>query len=95
MESLESAATEVTPQVEVPEGVVRARAAFLRAFASLLADRRTRGAVRERGQRLELRTANLWVHANESGSRDRLADRPPVLLRNWTGIAVYPGNEFP
>jgi len=30
-------------QIEVPEGIRRARAAFLRDFASLIADRRTRG----------------------------------------------------
>ena len=34
--------TELTPQL-VPEGIVRARAAFLRDFPALMADRKTRG----------------------------------------------------
>jgi hypothetical protein len=43
MESLEKAVTELTPQVVVAEGVIRARAAFLRDFAALLADRKMSG----------------------------------------------------
>jgi hypothetical protein len=54
-----------------------------------------RGAVRERGQRIVLRTANVWVHPNEPGSRERLAARPPYLLETRTGVAVYPGGDFP
>ena len=34
--------TELTPQL-VPEGIVKARAAFLRDFPALMADRKTRG----------------------------------------------------
>jgi hypothetical protein len=53
------------------------------------------GAVRDRGQRIALRVANLWVHTNERGSRVRLTDRPPHRLNVSTGIAVYPGVDFP
>jgi hypothetical protein len=52
-------------------------------------------AIRHRGQRLLLRAANVWVHPNERGARDKLADRPPYLLKALTGIAVYPGSDFP
>jgi hypothetical protein len=54
-----------------------------------------RGHARDRLQRVVLRYANIWIHANEAGSRDRLADRPPVLLTARTGIAVYPPGDFP
>lgn len=53
------------------------------------------GWIRDRGQRLLLRKANIWVHTNVSGSQERLVDSPPHLLRSRTGIAVYPGSEFP
>jgi hypothetical protein len=48
------------------------------------------GAVRERGQRLLLRAARIWAHANVPGSRDRLADSPPLQISAPRGIAVYP-----
>ena len=51
-------------------------------------------AVRDRGQRILLRAANIWAHPTESGSRDRLANRPPHLLAAPKGIAIYPG-DFP
>lgn len=54
-----------------------------------------RGHVRDRLIRVALRHANIWVHPNEGGSRDRLADRPPFLLRARSGIAVYPSGDFP
>ena len=51
---------------------------------------------RDRARRLELRTAIIWVYRNHSGSRDRVADRPPIPLGASQGIAVYPaGVEFP
>ena len=53
------------------------------------------GDIRDRGQRIPLRVANLWVHTNESGSRQRLADRQPYRIHIPTGIAVYPGGDFP
>jgi hypothetical protein len=36
------------------------------------------GAIRDRGQRILLRAADIWVHPNERGFRDRLADRPAI-----------------
>jgi len=53
------------------------------------------GTIRDRGQRLPLRAAKLWVHPNEPQSRERLADRAPFPLAAPRGIAVYPGSEFP
>lgn len=53
------------------------------------------GDVRERGQRVPLRKANIWVHSNVRGVRDELADRPPHLLEAPRGIAVYPAGDFP
>jgi hypothetical protein len=53
------------------------------------------GPIRDRGQRVMLRPANIWVHPNEPYHRDRLADRPPHLVTAPRGIAVYPGAEFP
>jgi hypothetical protein len=52
------------------------------------------GHIRDREQRIPLRAANIWVHSNERGSRDRLAEKPPHSLAAPKGIAVYPG-EFP
>ena len=54
-----------------------------------------RSAVRDRGRRVLLRIANVWVHPNASGQRERLTNSPPFLLRARTGIAVYPGGDFP
>lgn len=54
------------------------------------------GAVRDRGRRVILRAATIWIYANQPESRDRLADRPPFRLRVSEGVAVYPsGVEFP
>ena len=53
------------------------------------------GPIRDRGQRVLLRMANIWVHPNEPHHRDRLAARPPHLVGAPQGIAVYPGAEFP
>ena len=53
------------------------------------------GPIRDRGQRVMLRPANLWVHPNVPHHRDRLVDRPPCLVSAPRGIAVYPGAEFP
>ncbi len=54
-----------------------------------------RGHVRDRGQRVDLRHANIWAHCNEPRSRDDLTDGPLFLLRARTGIAVYPTGDFP
>jgi hypothetical protein len=61
-------------------------------------DLRPFGAVRDRdrGHRLELRVATIWLYLNQKRSRERLADRPPFPLGGTQGIAVYPGGvEFP
>jgi len=55
----------------------------------------TRGAVRDRGQRIELRQANIWVHPNESGKREEFALSGPFRLKAKQGIAVYPEGDFP
>lgn len=51
---------------------------------------------RDRGQRLDLLAATIWVYRNAPGSRERLADQAPFPLGGTPGIAVYPaGVEFP
>ena len=52
------------------------------------------GAVRERGLRLPLREANLWIHVNQRHTRDLRLNHQPVLLNAGRGIAVLP-NDFP
>jgi hypothetical protein len=51
-------------------------------------------AVRDRGQRLLLRAANIWCHPNECGSRHRSSDQQPYGLAAPKGIAIYSG-DFP
>ena len=53
------------------------------------------GAVRDRGNRVLLRTANIWVHPNKKGRRDLLAGGPLKRLKAKQGIAVYPDGDFP
>jgi hypothetical protein len=53
------------------------------------------GTIRDRGDRVPLREANIWIHPNEPHHRDRLAGRPPYLVSAPQGIAVYSGGEFP
>jgi hypothetical protein len=53
------------------------------------------GAIRDRGQRILLRSANIWVFRNERGSRNRVINYTPNLLKAEGGIAIYPGIEFP
>jgi hypothetical protein len=53
-------------------------------------------AARDRGLRLTLRTAEIWVHRNQPGTRDRLAAAEPYGLSAPRGIAVYPSaTNFP
>ncbi len=54
-----------------------------------------RNAVRDRGQKVFLREANVWIHPNAPGQREQLADQPPYWLDAPAGIAVYPGADFP
>jgi len=53
------------------------------------------GSIRDRGSRIPLHVANLWVYPNQRGSRVRLANRVCHQLETDFGIAVYPGNSFP
>jgi hypothetical protein len=48
------------------------------------------GHIRQGGRRVPLRGANLWIHPNEPGQRDRFANRAPHRLDLLSGIAVYP-----
>lgn len=52
-------------------------------------------AIRDRGQIIHLWAANIWVYPNECGSRERIADQLPHLIKAERGIAVYPGSDFP
>jgi len=54
-----------------------------------------RGHVRDRNRRVPLHAANIWVHPNTKGSRERLVGGKPILLEAVAGIAVYPGGDFP
>jgi len=51
--------------------------------------------VRDRGQSLLLRAANIWAHRNDRGERQKLSNQPPHLIEADGGIAVYPGSDFP
>ena len=51
--------------------------------------------IRERNVRIPLLAANIWVHANVRGTRERLADRPAYLIKAQQGIAVYRDGDFP
>jgi hypothetical protein len=48
--------------------------------------------IRERGQRIPVHAAALWLHANVPGSR-RLRGSEPFLLNLERGIAVYPAGD--
>jgi hypothetical protein len=48
------------------------------------------GHARQGGRRVPLHGANLWIHHNEPGQRDRFANRTPHPLALLQGIAVYP-----
>jgi hypothetical protein len=47
-------------------------------------------ATRDRGQRVPLHAAAVWLHANLSGSAEIHTDRPPYRLSFQAGIAIYP-----
>jgi hypothetical protein len=52
--------------------------------------------VREGERSPSLHSANIWIHRNESGTRD-LRDAQPYLLPLPEGIAIYPtdGSNYP
>jgi hypothetical protein len=54
------------------------------------------GNIRERERALCLRRAQVWIHRNQSGTRDRRV-APPFLLALEEGIAAYPddGSMYP
>lgn len=51
--------------------------------------------VRDRGQRIQLRAANIWCHCNQRRVRDQLTTHSPIGLAAPKGIAVYPDGDFP
>jgi hypothetical protein len=51
------------------------------------------GAVREGGQRVPLRAATIWAHANHPNSGEIRDDRDPRPLSIDEGIAVYPDDS--
>ena|SRR5947207_3337992 len=52
-------------------------------------------AVRDRGQRIPLRAANLWCYPNVAGMRDQLEECPPLRVSAPIEIAIYSGAIFP
>ncbi len=65
-------------------------------WAGLPLDRlRESGSVREKGERILLYSARLWVRRNSPGKFDQLADADPFLVGARLGIAVYPTGDFP
>jgi hypothetical protein len=52
-------------------------------------------AVRDRGHRLFLRAANIWIHPNRRNEMQTISESLPHLIEADGGIAVYPGSEFP
>jgi hypothetical protein len=62
----------------------------LRHFAGLEAEslRRGRDDLRARGRQIPIRAANLWLHSNRPGERNKMADRSPILLELHRGIGV-------
>jgi hypothetical protein len=57
----------------------------------------TLGAVSERGKRIPLLGADLWIHPNRPGQLETWPGRPPFRLTLDGGIVVYPddGLNYP
>jgi hypothetical protein len=55
------------------------------------------GRVRQQGRHFPRRRAEIWLHRNSPGSRDRRTDIEPFRLQLDKGIAIYPdeGPTFP
>jgi len=63
----------------------------LQVWADLRPDQfRFREYRRARGQPVPWYHANVWLHPNEPGERDRFANRPPFCLQLRTGIGITP-----
>jgi hypothetical protein len=62
----------------------------LRQFAGLEAEQLTRYRedLRAHGRRIPILMANIWLHRNRSGERDRFASTEPFLLELDRGIGV-------
>lgn len=54
-----------------------------------------RGAIRDKGQRLPLHAADLWLFPNRPGTRDIRDGAEPYRLLVEDGIAVYPDETAP
>ena len=48
------------------------------------------GEIRERGQKLPLHAAALWLHSNRPGTREVQPDAAPCRLTLTKGLALYP-----
>ena len=44
--------------------------------------------LRAHGRQIPLHYANLWIHPNKPGERDRLADTAPFLVEPYRGIGI-------
>ena len=55
----------------------------------------TLGTTRDRGTRISLREANIWIHPNRRGTLEPKLDRIPHWLDAEHGIAIYPTGDFP
>ena len=53
------------------------------------------GTIKEGGKFYPCHEANVWLHSNVPGRRDRVADRKPLRLTLAKGIAVYPNAASP
>jgi len=62
----------------------------LRDFAGLVPQqlRKSPDDLRAHGRQIPLHAANLWIHRNRPGERDRFADTPPFLLELHRGIGI-------
>lgn len=54
-----------------------------------------RGTLRERGERVALHAATLWMHSNQVGTRVARTDQKPHYVDLRRGIAIYPDERAP
>jgi hypothetical protein len=68
----------------------------LRRFCGLQPEhlRRRNTSMRAHDHVIPLHAANLWLHRNVSGERDRFAQVPPFLLELHRGIGIATGDEI-
>ena len=53
------------------------------------------GEIPQRGQKLPLHAAALWLHSNRPGTREEQPDAPPCHLTLTESIALYPDATGP